>query len=139
MPRLFLINLLINRGLVSVEDRDWFLRLANSQYSWKSPTQLANEAVISSSYSEDLLGAMEKSLNRLKPRVPLTQNMNYVSMAVYKRHLSQLLGYSRQNTEATMTKNNPLMMYNTEVKYLPTCFKGGAKLLDAFIIFFFFF
>ena len=103
------------RGCISIKDREWFLRLANIQYMWKASTQLVNETVISSSYSEDLLGAMQKSLNRSKPRVVLNQNVNCVSMAIYKKHLSQLLGYAIHNDNDSLTNRNPLMMYKPEV------------------------
>ena len=108
------------RGPVSPSDRDWFLRLANSQHLWKASTQLVNETVISSSYSEDLLGVMEKSLNRMKPRLPLNQKINSVTMAMFKKYLSQLLGSSTQREgQDDLVKSNPLMLYDAEVRPHP--------------------
>lgn len=63
---------------------------------------------------------MEKSLNRMKPRLPLNQKINSVTMAMFKKHLSQLLGSSTQGEgQEDLVKSNPLMLYDAEVRPHP--------------------
>lgn len=101
---------------MSAVDKNWYLQLANNQYEWKASTQLVNETIVSSSFSEDLSDVVEKSLNRHKPRIRVNQKkVDTVSMGLFKKYLSVLLGYCRQNDKEEASNTNPLMMYDEQV------------------------
>lgn len=106
--------------MVSPVDRDWYLQLANSQYEWKASTQLVSETIVSSSFSEDLSDAVEKSLNKHKPRIRINQKADSVGggMGLFKKYLSLLLGYCHQSSENDVSNTNPLMMYDEQVVHL---------------------
>ena len=99
----------------SVEDRDWFLKLANTQYTWKASTQIINESVVSSSYSGDLVSALEESIKRRKPQLIADVSSSCVSMTTYKMYLSRILGHCKQSFESSHQGSGPLLMYNAEV------------------------
>lgn len=105
------------RGYSTV-DRDWFLKLANSQQEWRASNQLLNEVVISSSFSGDLVSAMESSLKKARYRPDIVADIpdGCVTLYVFKMILSRLLGYcDQQNNESAVHGAGPLLMYNPEV------------------------
>ena len=110
------------------EDRDWFLKLANAQQEWRASDQLLNEVVISSSYSGDLVSAMESSLKRTRYRPHIMADIpsGCVSMFVFKMYLSRILGVCEQQEQQTLSDevstqstdlsySGPLLMYQPDV------------------------
>ena len=108
-------------------DCDWFLKLANCQQEWRASDQLLSEVVISSSYSGDLVTAMESSLkrSRYRPHIEADIPPGCVSIFVFKMYLSRILGVCVQQVEQgidgtsttppDLANSGPLLMYLPEV------------------------
>ena len=105
----------------AVEDREWFLKLANSQHNWQSKDNLLNESVVSSSYSGDLVTAVEQSWRKHKPSVSVNLPPGCVTLPIYKLYLGRILkSYNEAENESNKNGSGPLLMYSAEVWYIVT-------------------
>jgi hypothetical protein len=100
-------------------DIDWFLKLANQQQQWRASNQLLNEAVVSISYSGDLVSALDASIkkNRYRSHMYLEVPSDCISIFTYKKYLTRILGQCEQGDSApSLHSNNPLLMYRQEIR-----------------------